>query len=154
MSSSISSFRSSRPEETEALARQFVSIAKAGDVFLLEGDIGAGKSVFARAFVREAVGSSIDVPSPTFTLVQTYDANIGEIWHCDLYRLTSPDDVFELGLDLAFTTSISLIEWPDRLGEETPSTALHVSFQDEDDTRSIRFSGDQSWAERVASLDV
>jgi len=154
MSSPIASFQSNSPEETEVLARQFVSIAKAGDVLLLEGNIGAGKSVFARTFIREAVGSNIDVPSPTFTLVQTYVSNIGEIWHCDLYRLTSPDEIVELGLDLAFANSITLIEWPDRLGEEVPFSALQVSFQVEGDTRSIRFFGNQSWAERLASLDV
>lgn len=96
-----------------------------GDVILLEGPIGAGKSHLARALILARLGRAEDVPSPTFTLVQTYEAD-AEIWHADLYRLTHPDEVIELGLEAAFATAICLVEWPDRLGDLTPPDALHL----------------------------
>lgn len=105
---------------TNHLARQFAHHAYPGMVLLLEGGIGAGKTHFARAFIRERLGAEIDVPSPTYTLVQTYEDNAGDIWHADLYRLGHPDEVAELGLVSAFETAICLIEWPDRLGNQIP----------------------------------
>src|SRR5690606_21268904 len=120
------------------------------DVFLLEGPIGAGKTHFARSLIRalQGPGSVEDIPSPTFTLVQTYDSAAGEIWHADLYRLTSVGEAFELGLDEAFETAICLIEWPDRLGQAAPANALTLRFEPgPDDTRGIVFSGDGKWVQ-------
>lgn len=114
-------------EDTSRLGAWFAKRLKAGDCILLSGPIGAGKSHFARALIRTRLGRMEDVPSPTFTLVQTYQADV-EIWHADLYRLTHPDDVLELGLDDAFDTSICLIEWPDRLGKFAPKNAIHLSL--------------------------
>src|SRR6056297_2376404 len=109
------------PESTDRLAALLAPLLVAGDVVLLSGPIGAGKTHFARALIQTrlaAQGRMEDIPSPTFTLVQTYDDEEVEIWHADLYRLTSADDVIELGLDEAFETAITLIEWPDRLGDD------------------------------------
>jgi len=114
------------PEATEALGRKLAALARPGDVVLLEGPIGAGKSCLARAFIRARLGDHEEVPSPTFTLVQVYDDRGTEIWHADLYRLTHPDEVRELGLDQAFETSICLVEWPDRLGRHLPPGALTI----------------------------
>lgn len=114
------------PEATEALGRKLAALARPGDVVLLEGPIGAGKSCLARAFIRARLGDHEEVPSPTFTLVQVYDDRGTEIWHADLYRLTHPDEVWELGLDQAFETSICLVEWPDRLGRHLPPGALTI----------------------------
>jgi tRNA threonylcarbamoyladenosine biosynthesis protein TsaE len=114
------------PEATEALGRKLAALARPGDVVLLEGPIGAGKSCLARAFIRARLGDQEEVPSPTFTLVQVYDDRGTEIWHADLYRLTHPDEVRELGLDQAFETSICLVEWPDRLGRHLPPGALTI----------------------------
>lgn len=108
----------------------------AGDCVLLSGPIGAGKSHLARAFIRARLGRMEDVPSPTFTLVQTYLADI-DIWHADLYRLSHPDEVIELGLEDAFSHSICLIEWPDRLGDLIPKDAIWVDLSTEDDGRRV-----------------
>ncbi|MDV4144677.1 MULTISPECIES: tRNA (adenosine(37)-N6)-threonylcarbamoyltransferase complex ATPase subunit type 1 TsaE [Shimia] len=116
------------PEETAALAKLISAQVKKGDVLLLEGEIGAGKTHFARSLILSLLDTPEDIPSPTFTLVQTYESLLGEIWHADLYRLTSPDEVIELGLIDAFEDAICLVEWPDRLAELAPESALTLSF--------------------------
>ncbi|SHH00835.1 tRNA (adenosine(37)-N6)-threonylcarbamoyltransferase complex ATPase subunit type 1 TsaE [Cognatishimia maritima] len=117
------------PDETADLAAAFASVLKAGDTILLTGDIGAGKTHFSRSLIQHSLGYQEDVPSPTFTLVQTYDAPEHDIWHADLYRLSSPDEVVELGLTEAFETAVCLIEWPDRLEELAPENALSLSLK-------------------------
>jgi len=119
----------SSPDETAKLARALAPHVAGGDVILLEGSIGAGKSFFARALILALLAEPEDIPSPTFTLVQTYDAPEFEIWHCDLYRLTSPYEAQELGLEDAFEAALCLVEWPDRLGELAPPDALVLSLQ-------------------------
>ena len=118
------------PNETSTaqLASRIAPLLCIGDCLLLEGQIGAGKTCFARALIRARLNRLEDVPSPTFTLVQTYDDPHGDIWHCDLYRLTHPDEAIELGILDALETSICLIEWPDRLGRDQPRTAMHLLF--------------------------
>lgn len=141
----------------EAMARFACLLAphlRAGDVLLLEGPIGAGKTHFARALIQCLLDRLEDVPSPTFTLVQTYDAPRFEIWHTDLYRLTHPDEALELGLTEAFETALCLVEWPERLGSDRPETALTLQFQVEsDETRTIAFlSADEEWRQRLRGL--
>ena len=134
---------------TAALAGRVAPLLRAGDTLLLEGNIGAGKTTFARALIRARLGREEDVPSPTFTLVQTYDDPEAEIWHCDLYRLTSPDEILELGLDAAFEDGICLIEWPDRLGAAAPKAALRLVLSLEGDGRIAQFDGSAAWIERL-----
>lgn len=114
---------------TAALARMLAATARPGQTILLDGPVGAGKTHFARAFIRARQGEAAeDVPSPTFTLVQTYDDPMGtEIWHADLYRLTDPSELDELGLDEAQGKAICMIEWPDRM-EVLPEGAMTVAF--------------------------
>ncbi|WP_265502293.1 tRNA (adenosine(37)-N6)-threonylcarbamoyltransferase complex ATPase subunit type 1 TsaE [Paracoccus beibuensis] len=114
---------------TAAVARMLAADLAPGRTVLLEGPVGAGKTHFARAFIRARQGNlAEDVPSPTFTLVQTYDDPLGtEIWHADLYRLTDPSELSELGLDEAMSDAICLIEWPDRLAAPPPN-ALTVAL--------------------------
>ena len=125
------------PDETwasrfgAALATEF----RQGVSLLLEGPVGAGKSHIARAAIRALCGAEIEVPSPTFTLVQTYDGPECEIWHTDLYRLTDPDEVIELGLVEALETAITLIEWPDRLGPYVPADAWRLRLVPQGDAR-------------------
>ena len=137
------------PSVTERLAAQIAPVLTAGDTLLLEGDIGAGKTTFARALIRARIGRAEDVPSPTFTLVQTYDAGPVEIWHCDLYRLGAPEDVLELGLDEAFDSAICLVEWPDRLGSGAPAGALVCRFTAGDDGHLLCLHGPGDWPARL-----
>ena len=123
-------------EDTSRLAEHLAAALRTGDTILLDGPIGAGKTHFCRAFIRARIGQKEEVPSPTFTLVQTYHADV-DIWHADLYRLTQADEAIELGLDDAFETAICLIEWPDRLGPYLPLRAIRLSIQPmgDDDSR-------------------
>ncbi len=100
---------------TACLARVMAAVLKPGDVVALQGPVGAGKTHFARAFIRARQGEAAEeVPSPTFTLVQTYADPLGtEIWHADLYRLTHPEELAELGLDEAMREAVVLVEWPE-----------------------------------------
>lgn len=125
------------PDHMAQLARQIAPHLQAGDCLLLEGPIGAGKSHFARSAILALLDMPEDIPSPTFTLVQTYQSNTAEIWHADLYRLTDPQEVVELGLDEAFDTAISFVEWPDRLGGLAPENALKMIF-DQGETEDQR----------------
>lgn len=140
--------------DTVALAGQIASILRTGDVILLEGPIGAGKSAFCRALIRARLGRMEDVPSPTFTLVQTYEDDRGDIWHCDLYRLTHPEEVFELGLEEAFATAICLIEWPDRLDADAPADALRLRFAAHDEGHSVEIDAPAAWRARLGDLHV
>lgn len=127
--------------ETTRLGELLARLLHAGDTVLLSGGIGAGKTHLARAFIRAKLGRAEDVPSPTFTLVQTYEAADGEIWHADLYRLSYPSEALELGLDTAFDTAICFVEWPDRLGDLAPQNALKLALSIKGDGREAVFSG-------------
>lgn len=143
--------------ETARFSQKLAHNLHAGSVVLLKGQIGAGKSFLCRAMIQELVGENTDVPSPTFTLVQTYDAPEFEIWHCDLYRLTTPEHVDELGLFDAFETAVCLIEWPERLGGNTPNNALIINFSVDTETnhRTINLTGpDHIWGNILESVDA
>ncbi len=146
-------------DKTAELAHNLRSGFAAGDVVLLSGPIGAGKSCFARALIHGLLADHDaveDIPSPTFTLVQTYLAGDLEIWHSDLYRLTSVDEVAELGLLDAFETALCLVEWPDRLNGEAPISALSLDFGlcDDADWRHLTASaptGTWNWMQTALS---
>ncbi|MHA3914380.1 tRNA (adenosine(37)-N6)-threonylcarbamoyltransferase complex ATPase subunit type 1 TsaE [Halovulum sp. GXIMD14793] len=122
------------------LADQLASHLRPGDTLLLSGPVGAGKSVFARALIRAWLGDSgAEVPSPSYTLVQTYERGDQTLWHVDLYRLDPQGtEVDELGLDEAFTNAVCLIEWPERLGTALPSQHLSLSLSPHTDTADRR----------------
>ncbi|MDQ2065200.1 tRNA (adenosine(37)-N6)-threonylcarbamoyltransferase complex ATPase subunit type 1 TsaE [Xinfangfangia sp. CPCC 101601] len=140
--------------EDETSASRFgahlAQLLRSGDCLLLEGPIGAGKSHIARAAIRALCGEETEVPSPTFTLVQVYDGPDCEIWHADLYRLSDPDEVVELGLVEAMETAISLIEWPDRLGPYLPQAPLRLVLAPQGDARLAQLTGLD--AARLAAL--
>ena len=116
------------PEQTCTLARALAPLLVPGDTVLLSGEIGAGKTLFARALIQSRLSILEDVPSPSFTLIQIYELSDAEIWHVDLYRLSHSDEVIDLGLDEALQDAICLIEWPDRLGELAPQNSLKLHF--------------------------
>lgn len=139
-------------EATAALARGLAGLLRPGDLVALSGDLGAGKTALARAAVRALAGDDEEVPSPTFTLVQTYDAPSCTVWHFDLYRLSDPEEVVELGWDEA-RTGICLVEWPDRLGGLMPGDRLDLNLAMAGGTaRRADLVGHGSWAARIRNL--
>jgi tRNA threonylcarbamoyladenosine biosynthesis protein TsaE len=120
----------------------------------LKGDLGTGKTSFARAFIRARGNPDEEVPSPTFTLVQIYELDPIAIWHFDLYRLQSAEEAWELGIEDAFGTATSLIEWPERLGPLLPARRLEVTlvFGDRPDARRVSLDPGTGWEARLKAI--
>jgi tRNA threonylcarbamoyladenosine biosynthesis protein TsaE len=127
---------------TEALAARVAGQIQPGDTILLEGPLGAGKTTFTRAFLRALTNDpALDVPSPTFTLVQTYDTPKGPVFHYDLWRIDGPGALAELDWDTALD-AIALVEWPDRLQDRRPENAMTITFTlGEGDVRQATLTG-------------
>lgn len=140
--------------ETAELGAKIATIVQKSDVICLIGPLGAGKTCFARGFVRSAGGAGADaeIPSPTFTLVQTYEAPAFTIWHFDFYRIESPEEVYELGVEEAFDTGVSLVEWPEKAPEVLPPDRLEIFLAPQGEGRSIRLAGGPHWATRIEKL--
>ncbi len=132
---------------TRRLAARVAALLRPGDAILLSGPLGAGKTEFARALLRAATGDpALDVPSPSFTLMQTYDTAAGAIHHYDLWRLDGPAALAELAWDDA-RDDIVLVEWPDRLGHRAPANSLRLTFElAEGEARSVCIEG---WSGRL-----
>lgn len=128
--------------ETEliALGAALIPQLSAGQTVCLTGGLGAGKTTFVRGMIQSVLGD-IDVPSPTYTLVQTYDMPEFELWHCDMYRLERPEDGYELGVTDAFEDALCLIEWPDKLGSLIPEDALAVEIAFDGEGRKVTLRG-------------
>lgn len=155
------------PAATETLGRALARLLRPGDVVALRGELGAGKTALVRALIRALPGpagaEAEEVPSPTFTLVQTYERLPAPVWHFDLYRLESAEEVEELGFSEALAEGIVLVEWPERLGSRLPEEALSVTLTfdargdasgDAASGRRARLDGGGDWPARLAELRV
>jgi tRNA threonylcarbamoyl adenosine modification protein YjeE len=126
-----------------------------GDVVALRGDLGAGKTEFARALIRARAGAEIEVPSPTFTIMQDYPLDGLTIRHIDLYRIADPDELFELGLEEAPGEDEAwLVEWPERAAGRLSGSLLEIALEEGDglEARIARLTGDCAWTSRLNAL--
>lgn len=139
---------------TRRLAARIAALARPGDAIALSGPLGAGKSAFARDFIAARAGESREVPSPTFTLVQPYEIGALTVWHFDLYRLSAPEEVVELGFEDALDDGIVLVEWPDRLGWLIPEDRLEIAFApgSRPCVREVTLAAFGTWRARLAEL--
>ena len=126
--------------DTIEIGQKLARIARKGACFALFGTLGMGKSVLARAFVQELCGTEEEVPSPTFTLVQLYEAPNFTIYHFDLYRIKSAEEIFELGMEDALYQGVTLIEWPEKMGGYLPRNCIRVTISAADSQRRITVS--------------
>lgn len=141
---------------TSSLAARLARLARSGDVLALRGELGSGKTSFARAFIRALGQGDEEVPSPTFTLVEIYELREGKppVWHFDLFRLTKPEEVYELGFEEALVGGISLIEWPERLGPLLPRERLDLTLLPgtAPERRAARLAASPAWTSRLEGI--
>lgn len=143
---------------TAAFGRRLAATLRRGDVVALKGGLGVGKTTLARAIVAGLSPEQGDVPSPTFTLVQTYPITLpdgpAELWHFDLYRLDRPEQVYELGIEDALAEGVSLIEWPELAIDLLPKkNLLSIELQiAAGEARRALVEGGAAWTDRVAGL--
>lgn len=150
------SFKTHTLTQTQKLAQSFAGLLKKGDIVALYGTLGVGKTAFSRFVIQSLCGSSEEVPSPTFTLLQTYPAEQFDIFHFDLYRLKKADEVFELGIEDAFYDGVSLIEWPEKMGSILPvNKMLKIDILIQDDMHIFNFTSQNlTWQERLNTWNI
>lgn len=144
------------PQETQTIGGLIAGLARKGDVLTLSGDLGMGKTTFARGFIRALAPDAGAVTSPTFALMNVYEAHLADgttcpLWHVDLYRLESPDDLRNIGLEDAWDRAIVLIEWADIANSILPDKRLSIEIKATEamDTREIIASGSMDWMDRL-----
>ena len=129
-------FISHNEQETLNFAADFAKTLKIGDIIALHGTLGVGKTAFTRGIIQSLTGAK-EVPSPTFTLLQTYETPNFDIYHFDMYRLKSPDEAYEIGIEDAFAEGVSFIEWPDKIKGILPRKHTDIFFEIKDNCRII-----------------
>ena len=133
-------FVSDSEEMTASVAERLAHLVQAGDVIALYGTLGAGKTVFCRGFIQ-ALCPDKEVPSPTFTLLQTYETPRFPVYHFDMYRLKKSEEAYEIGIEDAFAEGVSLIEWPDKIEALLPKKTIRVTLVPQDGRRLITVDG-------------
>lgn len=141
-------FRLDDEAATARLGAAIAAVLKPGEAVCLTGPLGAGKSTLARALVRARTTPNEDVPSPTFTLVQFYEGEGLKLAHFDLYRLSDPEEAYEIGLDEALEDGAAVIEWPERLEGHLPPDRLDVEIDLDGDARRVRLTPAGAWEGR------
>lgn len=136
----MSQYIAKTEEDTLKIAAQFAKALKPGDVVALHGTLGVGKTAFTRGVIQ-ALSNVKEVPSPTFTLLQTYDTADFSLYHFDMYRLKSPEEAYEIGIEDAFADGVSFIEWPEKIGSLLPKKHIDVSIEIKPDHRLITILG-------------
>ena len=141
-------------DATHALGRRLAGLLEGGDVVALSGPLGAGKTEFARALIRARAGAAIEVPSPSYTLIQDYPLGGLVIRHIDLYRVEDPAELVELGLEAPGPDEVWLLEWPERAGARLPEARLDLSLAQgpDPDARIARLLAGPGWVDRLAAL--
>lgn len=142
-------------EATRSLGDRLANTLRPGDTVLLSGPIGAGKSSLARAVIQALLaedGQWDEVPSPTFTVVQSYETFRGEVIHADLYRIGDPRDLDDIGLTDSLGRAICLVEWPELIAGEAPADALRLDFSDAAPGRRVDILAPPRWEEAVQAL--
>lgn len=135
----MTNFLSKSEEITIDFAKEIANTLKNRDILLIKGTLGAGKTVFTRGLLRFLCQSpDMDVPSPTFTLVQYYDSENFPIYHFDLYRLEDPEEIYELGWEDAVSGGVTIVEWPERLGHLTPARYLDIEIKTDQNNEHMR----------------
>jgi tRNA threonylcarbamoyladenosine biosynthesis protein TsaE len=145
-------FRLDDEAHTAALGAAVAGVLGKGEAVCLSGPLGAGKSVLARGLIRALSPNEADIPSPTFTLVQFYKGPRFAIAHFDLYRLKSPEEAYEIGLDEALIDGAAVIEWPERLGHHLPRDRLDIELVPDADLRRARLTPHGAWEDRPIRL--
>ncbi len=140
-------------EATTRLGAQLSVILAPGDAICLSGDLGAGKSTLARGMIK-CVSSASEVPSPTFTFIETYETERFLLWHFDLYRLERPEDVWELGYEDALENGVMVIEWPERIGALAPLEALGIHLEVDGKARKAHITGAKNWRGRLLNAGI
>ncbi len=141
------------PDELNAFGYALSRILRVGDLVTLRGELGSGKTSLSRAIIQ-GLGVDEDVPSPTYTLVQTYLAPEFEIWHFDLYRLEVEQDFWALGIEEALERGVSLIEWPERIHSLLSGSELDLQLEFADTGRILTAKGNSKWKERLANVET
>ncbi len=132
-------------DETADFGARLAPLLRTGDIICLEGTLGAGKTTLARGLIGAFCGET-NAPSPTFTLAETYQGENLTLWHFDLYRLEKPEDVWELGIEDAFDSAISVIEWPDRIAHLMPADPLRLTIEIlSNGERKLKITGPERW---------
>ncbi len=145
--------------QMEALARYVGSCLRKGDIVTFSGDLGAGKTSFARELIRSLSAKNVQVTSPTFVIMQSYDVKLADgspeqLWHLDLYRIKNEKEVQELGLEEIWP-HVTLIEWPDIIKNTLSKKRLDIvfNFVPFKDSRKLSFTGDDYWQEKLQSFE-